>query len=128
MALARKTLWFYVWMSLVFGALYLVAPELIMRPLGVEPTAPAGLTDLRATYGGFQLGMGGFLWWCLRDPARYGAGLVAFAFLVAALAICRVIGLLVDGFTGPMAAAAVLEVGLTVFTLFVRGRLEAEPA
>ena len=53
MALVRKTLWFYVWMSLVFGALYLVAPELIMRPLGVEPTAPAGLTDLRATYGGF---------------------------------------------------------------------------
>jgi len=122
MDLARKVLWFYVAMSVVFGGIYLLAPELMTRPMGIEPVSPAGFTDLRATYGGFQLGMAGFLWWCLRDPARYGAGLTAFAFLVAALATCRLVGLLVDGFTPAMAGATAFEAGLTGLTLFVRGR------
>jgi len=128
MDLARKVLWFYIAMSVVFGSIYLLAPELMTRPMGIEPVAPEGFTDLRATYGGFQLGMAGFLWWCLRDSARYGVGLTAFAFLVAALATCRLVGLLLDGFTPTMAAAATFEAGLTAFTLFVRGRLGVEVA
>jgi len=125
MEFARKVLWFYFWMSVVFGAVYLVAPELMTKPLGIASIEAMGWTDLRATYGGFQLGMAGFLWWCLRDPLRTEAGLVAFACLVAALACGRLVGFALDGFTPAMLAAAVLEAGLTVFTLRVRGRLEA---
>lgn len=128
MVLARRVLWFYLVMSVVFGGIYLFAPELMTRPMGIEPVAPEGFTDLRASYGGFQLGMAGFLGWCLRDPARIGAGLTAFAFLVAALAACRLFGLLVDGFTPTMTAATTFEAGLTAFTLFVRGRLGAQMA
>jgi hypothetical protein len=123
MAFARKTLWFYFWMSLVFGGAYLVAPELLTKPLGIASIEAMGWTDLRATYAGFQLGMGGFLWWCLRDPSRTEAGLVAFACLVAALACGRVVGFIIDGFTTAMFAAFVLETGLTAFTLFVRNKI-----
>jgi len=125
MGLARGYTWFLVIMSVVFGGLYLVAPGAIIAPMGIETTSAVGLTDIRATYGGFQLAMAGFLWWCLRDEARLATGLVAFAFLVGGLAACRITGLLLDGFTGEMAAAATLEVGLTLVTLFVRSRLEA---
>ena len=107
----------------VFGGLYLAAPTLMTRPLGIEPISASGFTDLRATYGGFQLAMAGFLIWCLRDADRVATGLVAFAFLVGGLAVCRSIGLLVDGMTAPMLAATVFEVGLTGFTLFVRARI-----
>jgi len=124
MELARKVLWFYVAMSLVFGGLYLLAPELMTKPLGIASIEAMGWTDLRATYGGFQLGMGAFLIWCLRDRSRYGAGLVAFMCLVAALALGRVVGFVIDGFTPAMLAAGVLELGMTVFTLFVLRRLE----
>ena len=124
MELARKVLWFYVAMSLVFGGLYLLAPELMTKPLGIASIEAMGWTDLRATYGGFQLGMGAFLIWCLRDRARYGAGLVAFVCLVAALALGRVVGFVIDGFTPAMLAAGVLELGMTAFTLFVLRRLE----
>jgi hypothetical protein len=125
MEFARKVLWFYFWMSLVFGGVYLVAPELMTRPLGIASIEAMGWTDLRATYGGFQLGMGAFLWWCLREPARTEAGLVAFVCLLTALACGRVVGFVLDGFTLAMFGAFVLEAGLTAFTLFVRGRLES---
>jgi hypothetical protein len=123
MALARGYLWFCVIMSVVFGGLYVVAPEAITEPMGIQAVTSAGSTDLRATYGGFQLAMAGFLLWCLRDPARIDAGLVAFAFLVGGLAVCRGVGLLIDGISSEMVGAMVMELGLAGFTLFVRARL-----
>ena len=54
------------------------------------------------------------------------AGLVGYACLVGGLAACRVVGLLLDGFSAEMVSASILELGLTAFTLFVRGRLQRE--
>lgn len=125
MSFARKVLWFYFWMSVVFGSVYLVAPELMTRPLGIASIEAMGWTDLRATYGGFQLGMGAFLWWCLQDPSRTEAGLIAFMCLVAALACGRVVGFIVDGFTMAMLGAFVLESGLAFFSFRVRGQVVA---
>lgn len=127
MEFARKVLWFYFWMSVVFGGVYLVAPELMTKPMGIASIEAMGWTDLRATYGGFQLGMAAFLLWCLQDTARTEAGLIAFACLVGALACGRVVGFMIDGFTPAMLAALVLEAGLAAFTLRVRGRIVALP-
>jgi len=123
MALARIYLWIGVVASLVFGGIYLVSPELMTEPMGIRAVEPAGFTDIRATYGGIQLGMGAFLAWCLRDARRYPAGLMCFGLVVGGLGICRAIGLAVDGPSAQMAAATVLEWGMSGVAFFALSRL-----
>jgi hypothetical protein len=119
---ARAYLWFCFAASVVFGAAYLLAPEFMTSQMGIQPRTPAGLTDLRATYAGFQLGMAGFLWWCLRDASRYSAGLVAFACVVGGLGASRLIGLIVDGFSWEMVAATAIEAAMAGFALLTLAR------
>jgi hypothetical protein len=126
MKVARAFLWFGVVTSLLGGGAYLVAPAWVTAQMHIGHASPAGLTDLRATYAGFQLGMAVLLGWCLREPARYAAGLVAFASVVGALALARALGLLLDGFSGSMATAAALELLLTACALWAHHRLGVE--
>lgn len=122
---ARIYLWICLVASLVFGVAYLVAPGPLARLTGIEVATSAGLIDLRATYAGFQLGMAGLLAWCLRDPSRHAAGLVAFACVVGGLGVTRFLGLLVDGFSREMAAACLIEAAMAGAALFARHRLRA---
>jgi len=122
MALTRGFLWFCLVMSVVFGGIYLFDPSLMAGPMGIAATSPAGTNDLRATYGGFQLGMAAFLWWSLREPSRYGAGLVALAAVIGGLGVCRAIGLVVDGPSAGMAFATVFELGLAGVCLHLNAR------
>ncbi len=80
----------------VFGALYLVAPGPFAEASGLAP-APEGLTDVRATYGGFQLGFAAFLAWSAAAPERHRAALLATALVVGCVGAGRLFGLLVDG-------------------------------
>ena len=123
MTIARIYLWICLVASLVFGAAYLVAPTVMTGQMGVGHTTPGGLTDLRATYAGFQLGMAALLAWCLRNPSRYPAGLVALACVVGGLGLSRLIGLFVDGFAFEMAIATAIEFGMAGFALFALARL-----
>ena len=61
MAFARIYLRLMGAMSLFFGLVYLLAPESMTAPTGFGALSPGALTDVRATYGGFQLGSGAFL-------------------------------------------------------------------
>jgi hypothetical protein len=47
----------------VFGVLTLFWPVAMMSTLGITFAEPAGVTDIRATYGGYELGMAMFLAW-----------------------------------------------------------------
>jgi hypothetical protein len=124
--IARIYLWIALVASLVFGSVYLVAPGPVTRFAGIDHTTAAGLTDLRATYAGFQLGMAALLGWCLRDTSRYAAGLVAFACVVGALGLSRLLGLLVDGFSLEMALATGIEIAMTGFAIFALARLRSD--
>ncbi len=126
MKVARAYLWFGVVASVLGGLAYLFAPAAVTQAMGIEHATPAGLTDLRATYAGFQLGMALLLWWCLQDASRHAAGLVAFACVVGGLAVTRSLGLLLDGFAPGMAFAAGLEIALTAFAIFALSRLRRE--
>jgi hypothetical protein len=126
LTLARIYLWMGLVSSVVFGGAYLVAPEFVTQFSGIEHTSAAGLTDLRATYAGFQLGMAALLGWCLRDPTRYGAGLVAFACVVGGLGLTRLLGLVLDGPSLEMVIATLFEFAITGFALFTRARLSRE--
>jgi hypothetical protein len=125
LTIARSYLRFCLIASVVFGAAYLFAPTFVTQQMGIEHATPAGLTDLRATYAGFQLGMAALLAWCLREPSRHAAGLVAFACVVGGVGGTRLFGLFVDGFSFAMAFATAIEFGLTGFAIFALSRLNA---
>ena len=126
MRIARAYLWICLIASVIFGAAYLFAPVLVTKQMGIEATTPAGLTDLRATYAGFQLGMAALLLWCLRDESRYGAGLVAFACVVGGIGLSRLFGLFSEGFSFEMAIAAGIEFAMTGVAIFALARVNAE--
>jgi uncharacterized membrane protein len=91
----------------VFGLIYLFDPGWLAGAAGVQGNA-SGLTDIRATYGGFQIGFCLYLVWVIVSQQRI-AGLVACALVSGSVAIGRIVGLAVDG-----GASAFNLVGLAV--------------
>lgn len=66
----------------------------------VLPTAMAR-TDLRATYGGFDLAFGLFLARCAHRPEWHAAGLFAAAIVLAGFGLSRLSGLFIEGSLDP---------------------------
>jgi hypothetical protein len=100
-------------LAILSGVACAVATGPLLGMAGITAT-PAGLTDLRAIYGGLQIGLGVFLLWCRSDPARTTAGLLALGLPIACVGALRVIGLLIDGEPNAFHAANLaLEVGTT---------------
>ena len=126
MRIARAYLWFCLIASLVFGAAYLFAPALLTGQMGIEHVTSVGLTDLRASYAGYQLGMAVLLAWCLRDVSRYAAGLVAIACVVGGLGLSRLLGLFIEGPSFEMVFATGIELAMTGFAIFALTRVNAE--
>lgn len=127
MGYARIYLWLLAAMSLIFGVIYFISPTSMTDPSGFGPLAPAAVTDVRATYGGFQLGSGLFLLWSAAQPQRVRTALLLVVLTFAAVAICRGIGMLIDGSaTSFLVNALIFEVVLTGVSLFVLARISAE--
>lgn len=78
------------------------------------PTSTARI-DFRATYGGFQIGVGAFLVACARRPAWVEAGLRAAACALAGFAGVRVLSLALEG--GRAGAPIYAGLGLEVLGL-----------
>ncbi len=114
--------------TVVFGLIYLLAPESMTGPAGFGALTSAGVTDVRATYGGFQLGMGAFLLWAAADERRVAPALVLMALSIGAVGLSRAIGLLLDSsvnwFHGLGLAT---EISLTALTVYALGRVRARP-
>lgn len=112
-------------MSVVFGVGYLVKPELFTAPMGFGALAPSALTDVRATYGGFQIGMGLFMFWCAGHDSRIYTGMLLTLLSVAGIAACRAIGMFaLDGSSDNQTLLATLglEVTLTIITIVLLAR------
>lgn len=119
MALARIYLRIAGAVTVGFGLVYLFAPESMTDPAGFGAVGPGGLTDVRATYGGFQLGMGAFLLWAAAAPERVRGGLLLMALSIGAVGLSRAFGLALDGSLNPFhMSGLVTELSLTAFTLF----------
>jgi hypothetical protein len=124
MRFARIFLRVMGWMSLVFGFLYLFAPESMTDPTGFPALGPNALTDVRATYGGLQIGLGLFLLWAVREEVRVRPALVLQVLLIGAVALSRAFGIAVDGArSGVLVGALVTEISLTLLALVALGRL-----
>ena len=124
MGFARAYLYFCAVMGLFFGLWYLVAPAAWTDPTGFGPLGPNAVTDVRATYGGFQIGLGLFTLWAASDLARVRMALVLQALTIGAIGSCRLVGFAIDGSpNGFLISAIVSEVTLTALALFALFRL-----
>jgi hypothetical protein len=58
-----------------FGLWLLVDPAAALAKIGINAGSAVGLVELRAFYGGMELGLGLFLGWCALRPDWQAAGL-----------------------------------------------------
>ena len=72
-----------------FGAALLLKPE-ILRTIGIKGHGPNARTELRATYGGMELGFGAFFAMALRNPEWRKPALTAILLGIGGLGVTRV--------------------------------------
>jgi len=77
------------------GVSCLFGPASLAQQAGLS-VVPRALTEIRAIYGGLNIGLGSFLIWCLRHRELTFAGLLAVAFGVGGVGVARVFGMLMD--------------------------------
>lgn len=93
----RFVLWVLAVVFVAFGVVALIQPSAMTGPPGLDASAAGAVTEVRALYGGLQLGLGAFLIWAVLDPSRWASGLLAYGFLIGAVGDSRFVGLLIDG-------------------------------
>lgn len=97
-----------------FGLAIVAAPGQVLGAVGISGS-PAGLVELRAFYGGLELGLGGFLLACAARPDWRQPGLWLVALSNGGIAAARLLGIGLSGeFTGFFAGALVWELGFTL--------------
>ncbi|MBW2234825.1 MAG: DUF4345 domain-containing protein [Deltaproteobacteria bacterium] len=87
------------------GAAFLVAPEAMAARVGVSLAGATAANDVRAVYGGLQLGIAAFLFHSARRPETLRTGLAVQLFTFAGLAAARLVSLLLDGNPGALGLA-----------------------
>ena len=80
-----------------FGLIMLIAPQSAMAGIGISLPEGAASTEIRACYGGLELGLGALLLAALRADQYRRAGLILGLVCYGAVASARVFGMLVDG-------------------------------
>ena len=78
------------------GLAFLGAPGLLVL-VDLAPATPTARSDVRAVFGGLELGIGAWLALCVRQPAWHRPALVAQALAFGGLAAARLLSLIVDG-------------------------------
>lgn len=127
MKLAKAELAIAALVFLTFGLGFLIVPVQWAALVDILiPTATAR-TDFRATYGGFEIGMGVFLGACALRPYWFRPGLVALTLVAAGFGSGRLIGILVEGAASSlMVIFVVLEWTIAFVTLYVLRRLQQQ--
>lgn len=96
MTLAWVLLWAWALIFGVIGLMFLFAPVRWARLVEISLPTPMSRTDLRATYGGFDLAMGVFLAISAQRPEWHGPGLLAAGLALFGFALGRLAGFLVE--------------------------------
>lgn len=123
MKLARSLVFTSALIFIVVGAGFLVIPKQSADVLEISlPTAMAR-TDMRATYGGLELGFGIFLILCVVRREWMRPGLWALALTVGGFATGRLVGLIVEGtINNFMLFFLVLELAVALLAVFLLPR------
>ena len=85
-----------------FGVAFLLFPLLMASIVGIELPTPSAVIDVRATYGGLEIGLAMFFTICAFRESWIRPGLVAQAASLGGFAFGRIIGLILDGTPQPV--------------------------
>jgi hypothetical protein len=96
MNLTKLSLGITAAVSAGFGIGCLIAPKQMLQKIDVKPTSGTGRTELRAMYGGLQLGLAAFFAYCAANEEMAEAGLLAQTLGLGGLALGRLAGIAVD--------------------------------
>ena len=106
------------------GTAFLFAPRQYAAVLEISAVTPLARTDLRATYGGLELGVGIFLLLCLVRRSWIGPGLSALALATGGFATGRLIGFALERTLNPlMLGFLFIEIVVTVLSILCLRRL-----
>lgn len=75
----------------------LVAPGLLLDPVGITLNRVGPLNEIRAGYGGMHLGVGLFILWMASRPSQRRTGLTLAVLFMGGLVLGRVLSLAIDG-------------------------------
>lgn len=92
---------------------FLPRPDLLGRLVEMDYRGPDASVEVRAFYGGLELGLALFFGWAALQPAAVRTALVAYALLYGCAGAARVWGMAEFGFSGPTQPAAAAVEGVT---------------
>lgn len=103
------------------GIAFLASPHVMASYIGISSSGPTAAADLRAVYGGLQLGAAAWLLYTAQSPVRYRMGLIAQLCLYGGLAGARFLSYGIDGLPAGLAltlhAGELIALGAGVFAL-----------
>ena len=91
-------IWFVGLFFIVYGVAFAFLPlEMTQLVTGDSPGTPSGVTDLRSTYGGMTIAVGIVILLLSRQAATMTLSLLGIIIVLGAMAITRILGMLLDG-------------------------------
>ena len=91
MKIRKLILGYYAVLFVAFGILGLVMPSMVSTLIHYDISSPGATMEFMATYGGLFLGVGGFMFYCIKSNTQ--TGLVCVLLTMGAMLISRIIGL-----------------------------------
>jgi hypothetical protein len=125
--LAKGVVCFTSLIFLLYGILFVFFPEQgLMWVVQGQVTSTAGITDVRATYGGMSLGVALILYLLVSSATTLRQALWCVCFFMAGMAFGRTVGIVVDGdATSTMYSYLFFEVVLALIALGCLFKLNA---
>ncbi len=90
MKIRKLILAYYAVLFVAFGVLGLVVPSIVSTLIHYDINSPGATMEFMATYGGLFLGVGGFMFYCIKSNTQ--TGLVCVLLTMGSMLISRVIG------------------------------------
>ena len=80
----------------ILGAAFVMIPVRMADVIDLGVVAPSAVADVRAVYGGMNIGFGVFLTWCGLAIPRVNTGLLAALMVFVGLASGRMVGIIAE--------------------------------
>ena len=90
MNIRKLILGYYAVLFIAFGILGLAMPLMVSTLIHYDIRSPGATMEFMATYGGLFLGIGGFMFYCIKSNTQIG--LVCVLLTMGAMLISRILG------------------------------------
>ncbi len=123
MNIRKLILGYYAVLFIAFGILGLAMPLMVSSLVHYDISSPGATMEFMATYGGVFLGVGGFMFYCIKSNTQIG--LVCVLLTMGAMLISRIIGF---GLHGGADYIQYIYLAGELFTVVLVGFILAKPA